>query len=104
MSIFVRIKSAVCELTHGGGMVKRDPLGRINWQCSTCGRWSGHPVNHDVERYVVDREIAERQAAMAGRNCCCGEPAVCNLDGDDLCQDHADEWVRAEGAASQTIQ
>lgn len=38
-----------CELTHGGGKIERDEQGRINWQCSTCGRWSRYPVELDAE-------------------------------------------------------
>jgi hypothetical protein len=30
----------------------------------------------------------------------CTEEAVTNLDGDNLCQHHADEWARAEGQAA----
>lgn len=30
----------------------------------------------------------------------CG-PVVTNLDGDDLCQKHADAWVKAEGEAAR---
>lgn len=51
------IKSFWCQLTHGGGRVKRDDQGRINWQCSKCGRWGDHPVEPEIERYVVQREI-----------------------------------------------
>ena len=54
-----------CGLAHGGGNVKRDAEGRINWQCSTCGRWST-PVPLDVERNVIDRDIAERRKQKGG--------------------------------------
>lgn len=30
----------------------------------------------------------------------CADPAVAELDGDNLCQSHADAWVRGEGAAA----
>lgn len=30
----------------------------------------------------------------------CSEPSVTNLDSANLCQKHADEWVRGEGAAA----
>ena len=98
------LRKLICELFHGGGMVKRDAQGRINWQCSTCGRWGDHPVEPDVERYVVDKEIARREAEMRGRLCHCGAPARVNLDGDDLCQCHADQWLRSEGAAAREYQ
>lgn len=32
--------------------------------------------------------------------CHCGEIAVTNLDGDNLCKTHADEWVRGEGVSA----
>jgi len=32
-----------CSLFHSG-TIERDSLGRINWQCNQCGRWSDHPV------------------------------------------------------------
>jgi len=31
----------------------------------------------------------------------CDEPAITNLDGDDLCQIHANEWARGEGNAAR---
>lgn len=37
-------KSLWCDLTHGGGTIQRDELGRINWRCAKCGRWSDFPV------------------------------------------------------------
>lgn len=30
----------------------------------------------------------------------CEEPAIANLDGEDLCERHANEWVHSEGAAA----
>lgn len=39
----------VCQWLHGGGDIKRDEQGRINWQCRRCGRWSSHPVPRDKE-------------------------------------------------------
>lgn len=32
-------KRTLCNWTHDGGHVKRDPSGSINWQCATCKRW-----------------------------------------------------------------
>lgn len=53
-----------CSWTHGGGRIKRDDRGRINWQCDRCGRWAD-PVPSDQERRVVDADldakIAERR-------------------------------------------
>ena len=54
-----------CEWTHGGGHIKRDAKGRINWQCSKCGRWSDYPVPLDEERRMTDRDIA--RARKGGR-------------------------------------
>lgn len=49
----------ICDWFHGGGHIKRDAEGNINWQCARCGRWAT-PVDHDSEAAVVQREIAER--------------------------------------------
>lgn len=49
-----------CNATHAGGHVTRDAKSRINWQCSTCGRWAT-PVSHDEERRVVNRELDEHR-------------------------------------------
>ena len=46
-----------CDLTHGGGRVKRDDLGRINWQCDKCGRWSRYPVPLDAEWEQTTEDI-----------------------------------------------
>lgn len=32
--------------------------------------------------------------------CHCGKDSITNLDGDELCETHANEWVRAEGIAA----
>jgi len=50
-----------CQWTHGGGNIKRDPKGRINWQCNQCGRWSNHPVEPEAENWALDTEIAKYQ-------------------------------------------
>jgi hypothetical protein len=34
-----KIKELWCSWTHGGGTIKRDALGNINWQCNKCSRW-----------------------------------------------------------------
>lgn len=46
-----------CSLTHGGGSIERDALGRINWQCCKCGRWSDDPVSPEEERRIIDSDI-----------------------------------------------
>lgn len=67
-----------CNLAHGDGQVKRDSLGRINWQCSKCGRWMS-PVTPEEEASVVEadkqmweyaRAAVAQQAAPAYK----GEP------------------------------
>ena len=45
------IKRIWCSWMHGGGTVKRDPLGRINWQCAKCGRWCD-PVIKRSEKHM----------------------------------------------------
>ena len=52
------MKEFWCNMAHGGGDVKRDPQGRINWQCGKCGRWSD-PVASDDEKELIDRDIAK---------------------------------------------
>lgn len=54
----------LCDWTHAGGHITRDAQGRINWQCSTCGRWST-PVSPKEERQVVDRELENYRATLA---------------------------------------
>lgn len=58
------LKSWWCALTHGGGSIVRDDLGRINWQCAACGRYSD-PVPLDEDRRVVDRHIASARLGKA---------------------------------------
>lgn len=48
-----------CNWFHGGGRIKRDNKGCINWQCDKCGRW-GEPVEHSVEQRMIERDIREK--------------------------------------------
>ena len=48
-----------CSWFHGGGDIRRDSLGRINWQCRKCGRWSD-PVPLDHEKKLTDAAIRAR--------------------------------------------
>lgn len=57
-----RIKNLLCDWFHGGGQIKRDSAGRINWRCNTCGRWS-QPVSHAEEAAMIDAAIAGRKQA-----------------------------------------
>ena len=50
------MKNFICSWFHGGGSIKRDPLGRINWQCKKCGRWAD-PVPLEQEKRMTDRAI-----------------------------------------------
>lgn len=53
-----------CDWVHGGGTIQRDEQGRINWQCSKCGRW-GEPVPLEEERRRVDHDITEHIKRIA---------------------------------------
>ena len=46
-----------CELIHGGGRIKRDPQGRINWQCDVCGRWSDYPISLEEEEETYNQAM-----------------------------------------------
>ena len=50
------MKNLICSWFHGGGYIKRDELGRINWQCKKCGRWAD-PVPLEQEKRMTDRAI-----------------------------------------------
>lgn len=50
------MKNLICSWFHGGGDIKRDELGRINWQCRKCGRW-GDPVPLEVEQRQTAKDI-----------------------------------------------
>ena len=49
-------KEKICTYFHGGGRIKRDDFGRINWQCDKCGRW-GDPVPLKDESRQIDADI-----------------------------------------------
>lgn len=55
------LRAIWCSWTHGGGRIKRDPQGRINWQCDKCHTWA-EPVSADDEAKVIDRSYEERLA------------------------------------------
>lgn len=59
MNVRNKLKQLLCDWTHGGGDIQRDPLGRINWRCRKCGRWSPNPVPLQTEREVCDRDLQE---------------------------------------------
>jgi hypothetical protein len=56
MSIKTKLNRWWCDLTHLGGVITRDPEGRINWQCSKCGRWSD-PIPLSKESLMIDEDI-----------------------------------------------
>lgn len=58
------IKEFWCSWAHGGGNIKRDSQGRINWQCRKCGRWAA-PVPLEQEKRMTDRAI---QAKLKDKN------------------------------------
>lgn len=47
----------LCDWTHGGGDIKRNAHGQINWQRRKCGRWSDSPVPLEQERRQADAAI-----------------------------------------------
>ena len=51
-----KLNTLWCDLFHGGGQIKRDDDGRINWQCNKCLRWSD-PVDTMTERLITDAAI-----------------------------------------------
>lgn len=57
------LRALWCGWTHGGGRIERDPLGRINWRCAKCGRWSDNPVPIAEERRMTDEALAEYRAS-----------------------------------------
>jgi hypothetical protein len=63
MSLRDIINRTLCDWFHGGGHIKRDAEGRINWQCHHCGRWAT-PVDHESEAAIVRRDIAERLRSL----------------------------------------
>jgi len=52
----MNLRESWCDWFHGGGTIKRDPYGRINWQCDKCGRW-GEPVDKQTEQLMIDAHI-----------------------------------------------
>jgi hypothetical protein len=58
------LKQVWCSWTHGGGVIKRDHLDRINWQCSKCGRWAD-AVSLEDECKVVE---AHMKAMLKGED------------------------------------
>jgi hypothetical protein len=52
------LKKNMCAYFHGGGRIKRDAVGRINWQCDKCGRWAD-PVPLEEEEKIIEMHIAK---------------------------------------------
>jgi hypothetical protein len=52
------LKVQWCDWFHGGGQIKRDEHGRINWQCDKCGRWADS-VEVEEERKMTDSYIID---------------------------------------------
>ena len=53
------LSKKTCDWFHAGGDIKRDPYGRINWQCRTCERW-GIPVDKQTERLITEAAIRSK--------------------------------------------
>ena len=47
------LKSVWCSYFHGGGYILRDQSGRVNWQCTKCGRWA-NPVSDSEEFNLLE--------------------------------------------------
>lgn len=83
--------------------------------------WTGKIVRVEHERAWVDYGTAGEEGSglerftwcfreklnslhdwptKAGRCDLCGDPAITELDGDNLCQSHADAWVQGERDAA----
>ena len=45
-----------CSFLHGGGYIKRDEQGQINWQCLKCGRWA-QPVEIADEIAMTNKAL-----------------------------------------------
>lgn len=43
-----RLVGAWCDWTHGGGSIRYDVSGSLNWQCRKCGRWA-MPTAAEIE-------------------------------------------------------
>lgn len=56
-----------CEWTHGGGYILRDPSGRVNWQCSKCGRWAQPVSETDEANLLRQHEIAQAMRDVGRR-------------------------------------
>ena len=56
MDLTTVIKNLWCDLTHGGGEIRRDLDWKINWQCKKCGRWAD-PVETKTEQAVIEYDI-----------------------------------------------
>lgn len=55
----MKFKELICEWFHGGGDIKRDVYGQINWQCRKCGRWA-EPVSKQTEQHIIDIHVKEK--------------------------------------------
>lgn len=60
------MKKFICSWFHGGGDIKRDELGRINWQCRKCGRWAD-PTPLEVEHRQTAKDII-KSVKVRGNN------------------------------------
>lgn len=56
----------VCGWLHGGGDIKRDDSGRINWRCRKCGGWAD-PIPLATENAAIDAAMkdADREGERA---------------------------------------
>lgn len=61
------MKNFICSWFHGGGDIKRDELGRINWQCRKCGRWAD-PIPLEVEHRQTAKDIIKSVKARGNND------------------------------------
>lgn len=61
------MKKFICSWFHGGGDIKRDELGRINWQCRKCGRWAD-PIPQEVEQRQTAKDIIKSVKARGNND------------------------------------
>jgi hypothetical protein len=73
-----------------------DPLGKLQRDCP-----EGHELNHSAVTIAGTLQYVQSiaRAALAATGCHHPErPIRDTLDGDPLCQECCNQWVRAEGA------
>jgi hypothetical protein len=115
MVMFEWLKIKWCSWFHGGGDIKHDPSGKINWQCRKCGRWCD-PVSSNPNSKSTDKptptayDIAARYAEYCRlRYKACAMMNVYGRSEEERQQMRKDyqeavlEWMVAEAAAQAAL-